>query len=160
MIIWILLLLALVYVLYLNRGGFILNDITTTPDDPPQFTIEKPYPEFSRRLQKKYYTELQPLKLRLSESQAFDIIRNLVKARGWEIVHIDGSKIEAVATTPLMRFKDDIVIEIRPAKEGSEIHMRSKSRIGKGDLGENARRIRKLLSDAELQSHTFSRPVH
>lgn len=50
--------------------------------------------------------------------------------------------IAAVATTPVFRFKDDVTIEVQRDGEGTLVNMRSKSRIGKGDFGANARRIR------------------
>ena len=55
--------------------------------------------------------------------------------------------LEVVATTRLMHFKDDVAVEVRPEGTGSSVHMRSKSRVGKGDLGANAKRIRMFLSE-------------
>jgi uncharacterized protein (DUF1499 family) len=58
-------------------------------------------------------------------------------------------RIEATATTPFVGFKDDVVVRVRPGSGGSHIDVRSKSRIGKGDMGVNAARIRsykKLLT--------------
>ena len=66
----------------------------------------------------------------------------------WEVVAVDreGLRIEAVATTSLLRFKDDIVIEVRASIEGAEVHMRSKSRVGRSDFGANAKRIESFFS--------------
>lgn len=50
--------------------------------------------------------------------------------------------IVAVATTPVLRFKDDVTIEVKRDGGGSVVNVRSKSRIGRGDFGANARRIR------------------
>ncbi len=56
-------------------------------------------------------------------------------------------KIEGVDTSWLFRFKDDFVIEVRPdGADGSLVHMRSKSRDGKGDVGANAKRIRAFFA--------------
>jgi len=52
--------------------------------------------------------------------------------------------IEATDTSRIFRFVDDIVVRIRPEAEGARIDVRSKSREGKGDLGANAARIRRL----------------
>ncbi len=62
----------------------------------------------------------------------------------WEVVYEDAAAfvLEAVATTGLLRFKDDVVVRVTPAGKGSLIHVRSKSRLGKGDLGANAERIK------------------
>jgi uncharacterized protein (DUF1499 family) len=49
--------------------------------------------------------------------------------------------LEGFATSKVFRFKDDFVVEVREANGGSVVHMRSKSRDGKGDIGANAARV-------------------
>jgi uncharacterized protein (DUF1499 family) len=51
-------------------------------------------------------------------------------------------EIQAVATTKVFRFKDDVTITVSREGNGAVVNMRSHSRVGKGDLGANARRIR------------------
>ena len=65
----------------------------------------------------------------------------------WAIVAADraSGRIEASATTPWFGFTDDVVVRIAPAPGGSRIDVRSVSRVGKSDLGVNARRIRDFL---------------
>ena len=65
---------------------------------------------------------------------------------GWEnIVSNTGEqRIEATDTTWWFGFVDDIVIRIRSEEIGSRIDVRSLSRVGVGDLGENAARIRRF----------------
>lgn len=131
----------------------VINDITTSFEDPPEFVKIKElnpgrnydYPKDFAEKQKSFYT-VNPLKLNLSPDESFNVIRNVAqKQLRWEIIGMDKNKrsIEIVATTRFCRFKDDVVIEIREGKESQvEIHMRSKSRLGKGDLGVNYRRIK------------------
>jgi len=57
--------------------------------------------------------------------------------------------IEAVARTPIMGFRDDVVIRISPLGQGARVDMRSASRFGDHDLGSNASRIRSLLEDID-----------
>ena len=57
--------------------------------------------------------------------------------------------IEAVARTPIMGFRDDVVIRLIPLGQGTRIDMRSASRFGNHDLGANASRIRSLLEDID-----------
>jgi len=47
-----------------------------------------------------------------------------------------------VDTTKFFGFKDDIAIRVSATADGSKIDIRSKSRVGRGDVGTNARRIR------------------
>jgi uncharacterized protein (DUF1499 family) len=61
----------------------------------------------------------------------------------------DDLRIEATATTRLFGFKDDIVVRIRPAPQGSRLDIRSVSRVGRSDLGVNAQRIRAYLAKLE-----------
>jgi uncharacterized protein (DUF1499 family) len=59
--------------------------------------------------------------------------------------------LEAVATSKLWHFQDDIVIQIRPTPDGASlIEMRSKSRDGTGDFGVNARRIKHFFDRVAL----------
>jgi uncharacterized protein (DUF1499 family) len=62
--------------------------------------------------------------------------------------------IEAAASTPVFGFVDDVVIRMQVAEDGStQVDMRSASRSGVHDLGENARRIKSFFTklDAILQ---------
>ena len=61
-------------------------------------------------------------------------------------VDIESGRIEAVATSFLFGFKDDMVIRVTET-DGAQvkIDVRSKSRIGKSDLGQNAKRIRRFM---------------
>jgi uncharacterized protein (DUF1499 family) len=66
---------------------------------------------------------------------------------GWEIVAADAAagRIEATDTTFWFGFKDDVVIRVEADGAGSRIDVRSVSRVGVGDVGANARRIRAYL---------------
>src|SRR5207253_1520508 len=58
-------------------------------------------------------------------------------------------RIEAVARTPIMGFRDDIVVRIRPAEDGARVDIRSASRYGRHDFGANASRVRSLSEDVD-----------
>ncbi|WP_172592332.1 DUF1499 domain-containing protein [Nitrosomonas supralitoralis] len=72
-----------------------------------------------------------------------------MKKRGWEVLAVSAAngRIEATDTTAIMGFKDDVVIRIRAEGKKSRVDMRSASRVGKGDWGVNAARIRLFLSE-------------
>lgn len=67
-----------------------------------------------------------------------------MRSPGWAVVATDAAsgRIEATATTSWFSFSDDVVIRVVPAQGGSRIDVRSVSRVGKGDLGANAKRVR------------------
>ena len=138
----------------------IINDITTTHPNEPQFQHLKklnPNRDYAYReefysIQQEAYPEVHPLRVAGEPNSIFQTVLDYARAqRRWQIVHFDESlyRIEAVATTRLLRFKDDIVIELRKSGHADdlfEIHMRSKSRLGRGDLGANAKRIQDFFS--------------
>jgi Protein of unknown function (DUF1499) len=75
----------------------------------------------------------------------------LAKDRGWDVAESlpEEGRLEATDTTAFFRFKDDVVIRVRPTDtgEGSVVDMRSVSRVGVSDLGMNAKRVRSFLGD-------------
>lgn len=74
-------------------------------------------------------------------------IEHTVELLDWEIAGIDTQeyRLQAVVTTSLLHFKDDVEIWLVPASCGTELHLRSRSRVGQGDLGANTRHILDLL---------------
>lgn len=125
-----------------------INDITTDTERPPQFSPPKPYPSHFGELQRIGYPDLGPLELAAPPKQAFARAAQAARARGWEITALDESagRIEAVVTTRWFGFKDDVAIRITPAGNGSRIDVRSRSRVGRSDVGTNAQRIREYLA--------------
>lgn len=135
-----------------------INDITTTPEKPPAYIEIAKLEEnkgrdfsYSNELsakQKKLYPDLAPAVSTQSPSRWFaKVVDTAKKQSGWKIVNVDEAsfRIELMAITPLLKFTDDVVIEVRPEKGGSSLHMRSKSRLGKSDLGANFKRISEFL---------------
>ena len=75
----------------------------------------------------------------------------LAKARGWDVAVSlpEEGRFEATETSAFFRFKDDIVLRVKPTEtgDGSIVDMRSVSRVGSSDLGVNAKRVRSFLAD-------------
>jgi uncharacterized protein (DUF1499 family) len=90
------------------------------------------------------YPDIQPQKFNQPPEKVFEAAVETSKAMGWDLIETDRNQgtVEAVATTRLFRFKDDVTITITREGERTVVNVRSHSRIGKGDLGTNARRIR------------------
>jgi hypothetical protein len=140
---------ALLLLLLLARRGDYppIHDVTTDPGNPPLFTRAAVVrgsganslalaPEVLR-LQREAYPELRPLLTRRPPDEAFDRALQVARDLGWEIYHQD----RRAGTTPIMGFKDDVVIRVRGDEGGARLDLRSVSRVGIGDLGANARRI-------------------
>lgn len=91
-----------------------------------------------------------------SQDILFSRIREIVAARKrWQLKAEDAAarRISFVASTPLMRFKDDVDIAVLPEPgEGgdSTLAVYSRSRIGVRDLGVNARRVNEILAALSL----------
>ena len=128
-----------------------INDITTDTDRPPQFSPPKTYEGHFAEFQRRRYPNVRPLELELPPKQAFARAAEAARGHGWEITALDESvgRIEAVVTTRWFGFKDDVVIRITPAGAGSRVDMRSKSRVGRSDVGTNAYRIEEFLARME-----------
>ena len=128
-----------------------INDISTDTERLPQFSPPKLYESHFPEVQRRGYPNLHALALPLSPTQAFARAAEIAEGQGWEITALDESKgtIEAVVTTRWFGFQDDVVIRITRAGAGSRVDMRSKSRVGRSDVGTNAYRIEEFLARME-----------
>jgi uncharacterized protein (DUF1499 family) len=113
-----------------------INDISTDLANPA----------FAEQ-QRKAYPDIQPLELAEPPATVYSRALAAAEAMGWEVVRKDpaAGRIEAVATTAWFGFKDDVLVRIAPAAKGSRVDIRSRSRVGRSDIGTNARRIRAYL---------------
>jgi uncharacterized protein (DUF1499 family) len=135
-----------------------IHDITTDVANPPVFVAVAPLRKDAPNpveyqgdsvavAQQKAYPDLRPLMMAMPVDSAFSLALRTARDMGWELVdqsRRDG-RIEATATTPWMGFKDDVVIRVSSASGISRVDVRSKSRVGRGDVGANAKRIRAYL---------------
>jgi uncharacterized protein (DUF1499 family) len=135
-----------------------IHDITTDTENPPAFVAILPLrvdapnpatyggPEIAEQ-QRRGYPELGPITVSVPPARAFDIAQAAADDLCWKIVASDAAqgRIEATATTFWFGFKDDIVVRIRPVEGGSRIDVRSVSRVGRSDVGTNAKRIQRFL---------------
>ncbi|GAA6135165.1 hypothetical protein NBRC116188_19550 [Oceaniserpentilla sp. 4NH20-0058] len=138
-----------------------LYDVTTDTEYPPalvkakalraegEHSVEYDVKKFAQ-LQKEGYPDIKPVRLSISAMEAFYKVRKAVQGMGWEVVAVNGQAlpftIEAVASSALFGFKDDIAIRVSQTIEGSQVDMRSMSREGRTDLGANAQRIQDFFS--------------
>jgi uncharacterized protein (DUF1499 family) len=136
-----------------------IHDVTTDTEDPPQFVALLTTRQASfngaayggpavAAMQKKGYPDIVPLLLPDPPERAFSRIEAAARGLGWHVVAAAPAqgRLEATDITPLFRFKDDIVVRVVPALNGSLVDIRSVSRIGRSDLGANAKRIRAFIA--------------
>jgi len=99
------------------------------------------------------YGDLATLRVPWPAAETVGRAQRLARERGWEVVTVDTSQgiLEAVATSRFFRFKDNVIVRVRPLSEGggSMVDMRSISRVGVSDVGTNAERIREFLADLQ-----------
>jgi len=137
-----------------------INDITTNPDDPPQFEYatrdtatrdrDYSYPPGFAEQQRAGYPDLAPIALNVPPAQAFQKVVAAMQKLGMTITQSDEARgiVEGNDTSKLFRFVDDVTVRIRPGEGGGSIvDIRSKSRDGQGDVGANAKRIRAITSE-------------
>ena len=149
-----------------------IHDISTNLDDMPQFSRLKVradnlenVPDMDKAelkaldpearwkaMHREAYGDLRTVRVPMNVEDSIRRAEALARERGWEIVHSDpeGGRLEATETSLFFRFKDDVVVRARPAPEGgSQVDMRSISRVGQSDVGVNAKRVRDFLRDLQ-----------
>lgn len=57
---------------------------------------------------------------------------------------LEGGEARAVRESRLFKFKDDVTFNVSADGTGSEAVFESASRVGRGDMGQNARNLRDL----------------
>ena len=130
------------------------DNLENIPDDGrPDLAALDPESRW-KAIHREAYADLRSLRLPLSVAEATQRVEALARARGWQVARADrqGGVVEATATTLFFRFKDDVVVRVRPDPErpgGSIVDMRSISRVGGSDVGVNAARIRAFLADLQ-----------
>jgi hypothetical protein len=142
-----------------------IHDISTDTVNPPGFVAILPLradapntveyggspsmtPERLAEETTRAYPDLKTVQIDEPPAAVFARALAAVETLGWELVDQDSAagRIEATDTTFWFRFKDDIVIRIQPSGQGSIVDARSLSRVGVGDVGTNARRLRAFFA--------------
>ena len=136
---------------------FVIHDVSTDTEDPPQFVALR-----DTRLQcrngidysggKQRHADIEPQIFTQPRAQIFQAALAAAQAMQWHIAAAieNEGRIEATATTRLLRFKDDVVIRLRDTGangNGARLDIRSTSRVGSSDFGANAKRIRTFLHE-------------
>ena len=145
-----------------------VHDVSTDTDNPPPFIALREfrlkcrngadYSGLRADEHRRHHPDLQPDEFEHPPSAIFNAALAAVNQLHWNVVAAVESegRIEATATTRLLRFKDDVVIRIRANDNdsGTRLDIRSASRVGSSDFGVNAKRIRTFLSEINSRLKT------
>ena len=141
-----------------------LSDISTDWADPPLYadaafirvgrlnSVAPPSPD-KIELQKRLYPDIVTRHFGIGSEQLFRSAKKVVDRDGWKILSEtvpkedgDRGRLEAVARSQIFGAEDDVVIRILAEPAGASIDIRSSSRYGTHDLGQNAIRVRAFFT--------------
>ncbi|GJD48831.1 hypothetical protein OPKNFCMD_1557 [Methylobacterium crusticola] len=160
---------VLAYPGYMAARGLMLprlTDVATDIDNPPAFSRSRaawaarggrlapdPSPA-TRALQREAYPQVAPLTLDLGADEAFGLAMKAVQNRKWQVIEsykpggrIGNGRIEAVVRSRLLGLPYDVTIRLHPRADGTRIDVRSASRLGDRDFGQNADHVRAFLDE-------------
>jgi hypothetical protein len=147
-----------------------INDITTDWVAAPRFEAlaaqraagAKPatYPgEPIAGLQQGAYPDLRGITIERSAEETYELVEEAVRKLRWKIAASEAplprggrpGTMEATDQTLLLGFPDDIAIRVTGNNTRSRIDIRSASRYGVFDFGQNATRIRRFYGEVQAQ---------
>jgi uncharacterized protein (DUF1499 family) len=176
-------LIALLVLLPFALGGFRLftlprlTDISTDTMDPPVFRLAaanraagmNPIGGISREdasQQDAYYPSATGRRYPLAVDRAHDIVLAVLRNLGWRVtrnprMEIEAGEItiEAEARSPIFGFVSDVAVRIVDEGDSSYIDVRSVSRYGLHDLGDNAAKIDRFFAAVEAEILARNAPV-
>ncbi|HWH47529.1 MAG TPA: DUF1499 domain-containing protein [Burkholderiales bacterium] len=141
-----------------------IHDITTDVRNPPKFvavvalrkqgdhTVEYDGPEVAEQ-QRQAYPDIVTLIIPAEKGKVFPAAEAALRAMKLHVVEANAAegRIEATQTSMLYGFTDDVVVRIVSDGAGTKVDVRSKSRVGRSDLGQNAKRIRAFMRELHSQ---------
>ncbi|MBU3023875.1 DUF1499 domain-containing protein [Aestuariibacter sp. A3R04] len=141
-----------------------IHDITTDVTNPPEFVAIAPLREQSpnpityeggevTKQQLTAYPEIKTQQFPQPIQDIFSAAEKTVDSLGWKRLSEGAlpNTLEATDTTFWFGFKDDIVVRLTSENNVTMVDVRSKSRVGKSDLGKNAERINLFFSTLREQ---------
>jgi len=152
-----------------------INDVTTDVAGPPRFVelarlrgqdsnpTEYPGERFAA-LQRKAYPDLRTYVLDRSVEETFDLIQEVVRKLRWRVLLSSpptgraarSGTLEATDQTLLVGFTDDIAVRVEGGPDRTRVDVRSASRYGIHDFGQNAARVRRFLTELQARAEGTS----
>ncbi|MFZ0609379.1 MAG: DUF1499 domain-containing protein [Xanthobacteraceae bacterium] len=125
---------------------------------------------YAAELQNAAYPDIAPDETTATPQEAYNAVMKVIAKRRWRVVDarppqaalpraadarqssdpaVRDGLIEAIARTPILGFRDDVVVRVRATTDGARIDVRSASRYGRHDFGTNASRVRNLIDNVD-----------
>lgn len=152
-----------------------ISDVSTDVAAPPQFAaLAKLRPGDANPArypgarvaaeQQKAYPDLRTFVLDRPPEETFELVEEAVRRLKWKVAATEPptskpvrtGTLEAVDITPVVGFTDDISIRVEGAGGRTRVDVRSASRYGLADLGQNAQRVRRFLAELQVQADATS----
>jgi uncharacterized protein (DUF1499 family) len=145
-----------------------INDVTTDLAAPPRFAAlasrgaganASAYPGQSfAEQQAKAYPDLRTLVIDRSADETFELVEEAARKLRWRVAAAEPPTgrptktgiLEATDQTLFVGFTDDVVVRVEGGPARARVDVRSASRYGRFDFGQNAARVRRFM--AELQA--------
>jgi uncharacterized protein (DUF1499 family) len=152
-----------------------INDVTTDVEQPPRFVelarqrgrdgnpIDYPAERFAE-VQQKAYPDLRTFVIDRSAEETFELVEEVARKLRWRVVASTppstrppkGGTLEATEQTLLAGFTDDVAIRVEGGASSTRVDVRSASRYGRHDFGQNASRVRRFLIELQARAETTS----
>jgi len=144
-----------------------IGDVSTDVLEPPGFRIAPgvrtqemiplgAYPPAQAEIQRESYADVTGRRYAMPARGVQELVTLLVAERRWTVLRpfeADGdggeATMEAVAHSPFLGLLSDVAIRVTDEGTTSYVDMRSASRYGTRDLGDNARKIIAFLADLD-----------
>lgn len=139
-----------------------LRDISTDLETAPAFADGRIFEATpgERRLQAEAYPLVNGRRYDLPFAEAANMVRDVLRRQGWAsstmpTLEDEGLRellVTATATSFVLELPVDVVIRVTGDGETSFVDMRSASRYGRHDLGDNADRIVRFLKELDQEA--------
>jgi uncharacterized protein (DUF1499 family) len=150
-----------------------ISDVSTDLANPPRFVAlarQRPrdanpsaHPgESAGKKQQQAYPDLRTFTIDRPVEETFEVVEEVVRKLKWKVAAADpptarpakGGTLEATDRTLLVGFTDDIVVRVEGGPTQSRVDVRSASRYGTADFGQNAVRTRHFLKELYARLET------
>jgi hypothetical protein len=153
-----------------------INDVTTDVSSPPGFVVLAKRPASANsstypgqgfsELQVKAYPDLRTLVLDRPVEEAFELVEETARKLRWRVAAAEPptgrpaktGTLEATDQTLLVGFTDDIVVRVEGGPARARVDVRSASRYGAFDFGQNAARVRRFMTELRARAEATGGP--